>query len=736
MILDPIDFFIRSFFFGGLLTTSIYCFIAFLSRGREKSSLGYTLFSLAAASLFFFRRLLPLFPGAVDSSLVDSLSLVAIQGVVASGTFVFLYFLNIRRGTQAFRFFLTGISVLTLALFGTLVLHFVIRETWPTYVYYSFVGLFTLCGLLYIFWGVLTRRRAFPRERRMLVYLIVLLLYLAALAGITVLTGGGNYYFVIISFYTLLIAFFYVQGAKMNSDYRELSALKDNLEKKVADRTARIEELHRNKQQFFINFTHDTKTPLTLISSYLERYIRRAPPHPDLEIIQRNLETLRRDMADYLDFEKFSSDQELFDHDRETDCSWLLREKIILFQPLAEKKRITLTERVQAAVNVAVDPAAAGKIISNLLDNALKYTEPGGRVEASIVKKGGTVRLSVRDTGIGISREAQEHIFEPFYQAGHKKSGAQGVGMGLAIVRRIVDDLGGEISIRSGTEKQPLKINGRTWITEITVTVGRRRSRPAGRTGEVFAVPRPVDTTAAPAGVPDPVHDPAKATVLVVEDNADFLLLLTASLGEKYNAYGALSGGDALGKLETIPKPDLVVSDIMMEGMDGYAFFHELKKQPRFEDVPVIFLTAVSSPLERLKSLSEGVVDFITKPLSSVAELEAKIESLLELLRRKTEGVRREVLDKVIQAVGDERRDLNRQSERLQDRMAAFKLTDREQRIVALLREGLQNKEISARLEIATRTIDNHLYNIYRKTGCQSRMELLNKLLAAEVEPE
>jgi DNA-binding NarL/FixJ family response regulator len=222
----------------------------------------------------------------------------------------------------------------------------------------------------------------------------------------------------------------------------------------------------------------------------------------------------------------------------------------------------------------------------------------------------------------------------------------------------------------------------------------------------------------------------------VVEDNADFLLLLTASLGEKYNAYGALSGGDALGKLETIPKPDLVVSDIMMEGMDGYAFFHELKKQPRFEDVPVIFLTAVSSPLERLKSLSEGVVDFITKPLSSVAELEAKIESLLELLRRKTEGVRREVLDKVIQAVGDERRDLNRQSERLQDRMAAFKLTDREQRIVALLREGLQNKEISARLEIATRTIDNHLYNIYRKTGCQSRMELLNKLLAAEVEPE
>ncbi|RPJ08191.1 MAG: response regulator [Spirochaetaceae bacterium] len=519
----------------------------------------------------------------------------------------------------------------------------------------------------------------------------------------------------------------------MNEHERAKSELKRKAEE-LSRSNKELEELQKKKELFFINFTHEIKTPITLIASCLEQYMESANKNANLDIIRRNLSKLQRDMVNYLDYEKLLSSRKHFDHNQETDVSWLLHEKLILFQSLADKKQLKLKGQINDKVVIAADPGAVERIINNLLDNAFKYTEPGGQVEAKLTAIGQSVFLAVRDTGIGISSEDQKHLFEPFFQITRKNTRTNGIGMGLNIVRQIVEELKGKITVTSCLKGNLQGKLQAPWITEITVklSLARQGAKKPKKTGNFFQLSHPVDISLEPAMFPTAKHNASLSTILVVEDNRDLLHVLLTNLGKKYNVYGAVNGKDALCKIELIPKPDLVISDIMMDTMDGYAFFNELKQLPEFIDVPVIFLTAISSPVEKLKSLSEGVIDIISKPLFSLGVLEAKIQSLLDFVSQKTKQVRGEALDKVIQAVFKERTRYLQGEERLNARMNAFGFSKREQHIIKLVYEGLQNKEISASLDISTRTIDNHLYNIYRKAGCQNRMELINKLLAED----
>jgi signal transduction histidine kinase/DNA-binding NarL/FixJ family response regulator len=725
-----LDFFIKVFFFGGIFTTSLYCFITYFSRGRDKLFLGYGLFTLTSSFLFFARRVLPQFIPGDANPWPDSLSLVFINCAVGCGLYYFLIFFGIKRKQRAFGFFLVAFIAVTAVMLTTLALFLAGLEKPPFIFYYIFVGAFTISGLVYVIRAIVLRQAAYRLNKRLLIYLGCVFLFLLALSILNVFVPLIAFYLIIPGLYALLVFFYFLHGSKLNLDYRELVGLKTELEGKVRIRTEQVEDLHRKKQRFFLTVTHETKTPLTLVAGCLDRYMESAPPHPDLDLMKRTLAALRTNLSNHLDFEKLLSDTEHFDHDQTTDLVRLLKEKAALFQPLALKKGLALETSLPEALSIAADPAALDQVINNLLDNAVKYTQPGGRVAVALGKKGATVILSVRDTGIGISPELREHMFDPFSQGSHKGGHVQGIGMGLAIVRQIVDGLGGEIGIKS----RPPQKSG-SWVTEIEVAfpgmlADKKRALAAG---PAFTVSEPEDTIA-PAGRISPAagvgHDPYLATVLLVEDNADLLQFLISSLGRLFNAYGASDGRAALDRIDALPKPDVIVSDIMMEGMDGYAFFAALQALPRYRDVPFIFLTAVSSPLEKLKSLSGGAIDFITKPLASVAELEAKIASLLELLKRRSAQTKGDMFDKLSRVIAEERSDLPRREHVFRENLAAFGLTDQERRIVECLRKGMQNKEISARLGSATRTVDNHLYNIFRKTGSQNRVELLNRLLS------
>ncbi len=729
---DTVDFFFRSVFLGGILTTSIYCFVTWLSRGRDKLFLGYGMFTLASTGLFFFRRVFPFLisAGPEGAAAAEILTAIFVNLMVGSGLYYFLVFLRVPRGGAFYRFFIIAYAVLSAFMLGVIPLSLQPGQSWWLSLFYVAVGAFTFLGVLYLIRVIKRRETPFQRDKRILFYLGAVLLFLVVLSIIKVFITLFPFHIMLLAIYCFLLFFFFIHGSKLNADYRELVELKTDLERKVTTRTEEVEELHRKKQRFFIMFTHETKTPLTLVSSYLERYMAQSPAHPDLDIIKRNLGKLRNDMTNYLEYEKLMTDYEHFDHDQTTDIGWLLREKVILFRPLAAAKHIDLRETLTEGMTLAADPAALDHVINNLLDNAVKYTPDGGRIEAVLSRKPKKILLTVRDTGVGITTEQQEHIFDPFYQVSRKQGPIQGIGMGLSIVRQIMEGLNGTITIKSRPAPRQPKKGERAWVTEITAAFPRRKppGAAARRVEGAFAVSRPAGPFT-PVPAPGLPHDREKPTLFFVEDNAELLYFLLTGLEDRFNVYGAANGAAALERIDSLPKPDVIISDIMMDVMDGYEFFNRLKTRPRYDDVPFIFLTAVSSPLEKIKSLSGGAVDFITKPLSGLAELEAKISSLLEFVSRKTALLKKDLLERLRQVMAQEQRNLSGQDDLLERNMHSFGLTERESRIVECLREGLQNKEISARLGTSTRTVDTHLYNIYRKTGAQNRIDLLNRLL-------
>jgi signal transduction histidine kinase/DNA-binding NarL/FixJ family response regulator len=735
------DLFLIFFTIGGLFTISLYCFLTYFSLGRDKLFFGYGIFTMASSLIIFNRRVLPLYLPGGGHPWPEALSLVFMNASVGIGLFFFLTFLKIGRRRLVFRVFLVSYILLTCVMLTALVLLLEGMGDRAFIVYYASIGVFTSMGLVYTVRTLVTRFQARPPSRSVIIYMGIIFAFLIALSGINAFFPRFAFTTVLFIHYPLLILFFFLHGSKNYRDYLELMELKTELEEKVRRRTAQIEDMREKEQRFYITITHETKTPLTLVSGCLARYMASAPPHQDLELMKRTLDALRTDLADHLEFEKLLIDAGHFDHDRTTDLAWFLREKTELFRSIALKNGISLESRTPETLPVSADPAAVDEILNNLLENAVKYTEYGGRIMAELRTKGRTAFLSIKDTGIGIPPDLQERVFDPYRQVSSVGRGARGIGMGLAIVKQIVDGLGGSISFRSPPREGEEDGGSEPWVTEIDVTfpgliADKGRVSAADK---AFAMSGPLDgiepapgraSADGDAAPPSAARDPDRPAVIIVEDNADLRRFLVSSLEGRYNAYGAAEGGEALAMMDAMPPPDVIVSDIMMEGMDGYGLLAALQASPRYRDLPFIFLTAISSPVERLKSLSGGAIDYITKPLASAAELEAKIASLIGLLKRRSERAKDDVFEKLTRAIQEERSGLPRQERDLKENAAAYGLTERELAIVECLGEGMQNKEISARLGTSTRTVDSHLYHIFKKTGSQNRVELLNKLLA------
>jgi signal transduction histidine kinase/CheY-like chemotaxis protein len=601
---NSIDFLVRSVFFGGIFTTSVNCFVSYFSRGREKISLSYGLFTFFVSSFFFIRRIV-LDLGLVPHAYFLPLTVVGMllsHCAVASALHFFLTFFDLRRSSPVFRFLAGYLIVLTFLLIGVLVQMIARRGSWLFLLYLILLGVYVVCALGCVVFLLRGRRPRFPPNKRILVFLIALFLHIFILIALNVIGAVPPYAFVIASLYVTLIAFFYIQGSKVSGDFKELVALKADLEKEVAERTVRIEDLLKRSTGLFAILTHDLKNLLMLISLTLEHYMESAPAHRDLELIKGNIQKLQHDMRHYMEFTDSSGTQFRFDHSQATDLSWLLHEKVAIYRPSAAKKSIELRVKSGSSLVLFADPVALDKILSNLIDNAIKYSQPGGRVEAVLARRGRTARLVVRDAGRGISKTALPRVFDLGYRGDDEKAGAPGSGLGLWIVRKIVGDLGGVISIRSRPSKNGFYALGRPWVTEVALVFRLPRSPvlKAVDSVEAFSPARPAES-APPDAVVESASDAAAAAILVVEDDPGLLQALCEGLGSEYKVSGARNGADALRKIEAMSgKPDIVITDIVMDVMDGYELIRRLKEMPAYRNLPVIFLTGINSPDDRL----------------------------------------------------------------------------------------------------------------------------------------
>lgn len=405
----------------------------------------------------------------------------------------------------------------------------------------------------------------------------------------------------------------------------------------IENEVAKNEEINNMKFRFFTNVSHELRTPLTLIISPLEGMLKETTDELQstrLQLMYRNAQRLLHLVNQLLDFRK----GEMSTHQlslSEGDIISYVHSVCNSFLLMADKKHIQFSFFSGIdTFSMAFDADKVGKIVMNLLSNAFKFTPEGGRVTVMIEHVAGTpdiLEIKIADTGIGISDVDKEHIFERFYQAGHKGvEETTGNGIGLSLVRDFVTLHEGEVKVFDN--------------------IGM---------GSVFVIQFPVkhvetqvqlpEETGMPAGDEEDKEMKEEAReemerknfplLLIVDDNEDFRIFMRYSLELQYRVKLAVNGKEAWEMMQE-ELPDLVISDVMMPQMDGNELCRLIKQDKRTAHIPVILLTARQNTEAKLEGLQTGADDYVTKPFNMTI-LVLRIRKLIELSRyhRVTQGM-------------------------------------------------------------------------------------------------
>ena len=278
---------------------------------------------------------------------------------------------------------------------------------------------------------------------------------------------------------------------------------------------------------------------------------------------------------------------------------------------------------------MAFDAGKMGKIVMNLLANAFKFTPEGGRVTVMLEhlqEENEVIEIKVADTGIGVSDEEKEHIFDRFYQTENKEAGENtgGTGIGLSLVKDFVTLHGGDVTVFDNIGK------GAVFVVHIPVKHVDIQYHP------INTMPVPGLLSESSGQHVDEVDRSQFPLLLVVDDNADFRTFMESSLGLQYRVKLASNGKEAWNFLQNCEEmPDLVVSDIMMPEMDGNELCKLIKQDKRTAHIPVILLSAKQATESKVEGLSIGADDYVTKPFNMTI-LALRIRKLIELSRYNT----------------------------------------------------------------------------------------------------
>jgi len=428
--------------------------------------------------------------------------------------------------------------------------------------------------------------------------------------------------------------------------------LKMQLEQKHRE-GERLKELDALKTRLYTNITHEFRTPLTVIIGMAEQLKSEIENwkstgtgilREKLAAIQRGGKSLLRLVNQMLDLSKLEAGAMRVHYIR-GDIIPFLRYQLESFHSLAESKGIRLEFQAEPeTLPTDYDPEKIEAIVSNLLSNAIKFTD-AGKVQLTVAREEQSLLIRVRDSGAGIPPENLPHIFDRFYQvdnaanrhAGHLRDTAaapvEGTGIGLALTRELVKLLGGEISVTSEPGVG----------SEFTVRLPRDVAAASPQPGENFVAetigakeegPLPVRETIAPpdfettplAGAADAASKPL---LLIVEDNADVVLYLQSLLQKNYRMEVAKDGRAGLANaLEHVP--DIILSDVMMPGMDGFELCRALKTDMRTSHIPIVLLTAKADMASKIEGLQHGADAYLAKPFHK-EELFVRLEKLIEL---------------------------------------------------------------------------------------------------------
>lgn len=442
--------------------------------------------------------------------------------------------------------------------------------------------------------------------------------------------------------------------------YRARMRFELEQQKRQASHTHDMDTL---KIRFLTNISHEFRTPLSLILAPLDKIIKEIQDpglNSQLDMVRRNAKRLLHLVSQLLDFRKLEV-QEIRLQPVQGDIISFVNYTAISFTDIAEKKNIDfIINSTVASLTASYDPDKLERILFNLLSNAFKFTPEKGQINLDITEQTEAnrdshahwLKISIQDNGIGIPTDKLRQIFERFFQ--HElpyQMVNAGSGIGLSITQEFVRLHGGRIEATSiegkgscfavwlpVTPEQDLSIEG-TGVSPDNMHRAKIEANALAQSKSKQAPNKdPIHITALKAeGRQIDVHKKAKPngrkkTILLVEDHEDFRFYLKDNLGIQFNI---LEASDGMKGWECClkEKPDLVVSDIMMEGMDGLQLCRKIKKDPRTAAIPVILLTAKATEQQQVEGLNQGANDYMTKPFNFEI-LQARILNLLQQVKQ------------------------------------------------------------------------------------------------------
>ena len=390
----------------------------------------------------------------------------------------------------------------------------------------------------------------------------------------------------------------------------------------------KYKELEEMKYRFFTNISHEFRTLLTLIITPIGSILKRttdSETRHQLNDVSKNAGDLLQLVNQLLDFRKMEMNGERLNL-QSGNLNEFIQYTTMKFMPLAEQKNIRLTfEDKTEGLFMYFDKDKVGKVLTNLLSNAFKFTKAGGKVNVSLEKcildSRRCAHIVVEDTGCGIPKEEQGHVFERFYRTEQDSSSQQiGSGIGLNMVYEYIQLHEGKVSLESEEGK------GSRFIVDIPADLKREVQQEAS---EENCIASPVMDDVVDGAVGVQTFRKIEKTVLVVEDNEDFSHFLSQELGRIYNKVLTAKDGIEGAIMAEAENPDIIVSDVMMPRMSGTDMCRRIKENIETSHIPIILLTAWSTDEGRAAGYKAGADAYIAKPFDMEVLL-ARISNLLE----------------------------------------------------------------------------------------------------------
>ena len=423
-------------------------------------------------------------------------------------------------------------------------------------------------------------------------------------------------------------------------DFKNIEEAKSRMEKTLKElkiAQAKLQELDQLKSRFFANISHEFRTPLTLILGQIDSVMSEnidVKEKGKLQVANRNAKRLLGLINQLLDLSKLEAGSMELNAEQHNIVSFL-KSLFYSFESLAESQKITLKfESECESIPIVFDPDKMEKIFYNLISNAFKFVSSNGEIKVSIDskpifnkggKEGGSVEIRIKDSGIGIPSDRLPHIFDRFYQVdGSATRKHEGTGIGLALTKELIELHKGNISVNSkegeGSEfiiLLPLgdfKIKKEEYLKlqplESLNVINLRTQEKVEKITEL-----------------DSHESENDEIVLIVEDNLDVRNYIRDLLKTEYRVIEASDGEEGLSNAK-IEIPDLIITDVMMPGIDGFQFSTQIRSDVKTSHIPIIMLTAKAGLDDKIEGLETGIDAYITKPFSA-KELKVRVRNLI-----------------------------------------------------------------------------------------------------------